>query len=307
MEIITEISTTYCRNAVSSPINATRVELMLETMRRDDARVSSIQKQINQKVRNHKLQSSQKTPSQDFESTVSSGLSFGTGEYYAVLGVGTPHRDVYLVVDTGSDITWLQCAPCTNCYKQLNAVFEPSSSSTYKILHCDAALCLTLNVMGCLTNKCLYEVQYGDDSFTKGELATDDVVMDGATGPGEVLISDIPIGCGHDNEGTFGMAAGILGLGRGPLSFANHVYGDGTLGAVFSYCLPDREGNTNRHSFLIFGDAAVPNNAPGDVKFTPQLRNPRVATYYYIQVREIFSDENFRKFLASNSTFGIFC
>ena len=89
---------------------------------------------------------------------------------------------------------------------------------------------------------------------------------------------NIPLGCGHDNEGMFGMAAGILGLGLGPLSFSNHVEG-----GVFSYCLPDRE--SDRHSSLIFGEDAIPDHAINAVKFTPQLRNPRVATYYYVQVR----------------------
>lgn len=267
---------------------------MRATVARDQARVSSIQKRINQTAQTHRQNQQSKTTTssqQSFESPVSSGLAFGTGEYFAILGIGTPKRTTYLVVDTGSDITWLQCAPCTNCYKQKNTLFDPSSSSTFRPLRCDAPLCLTLDVMGCQSNTCLYQADYGDGSFTTGELVTDNVVMDDGTGSAEVVISDVPLGCGHDNEGMFGMAAGILGLGKGPLSFPNHADG-----GVFSYCLPDRESDPNHQSTLIFGDAAILNNnrapAASDVKFTPQVRNPRVATYYYVQV-SVCEDRNF--------------
>lgn len=140
---------------------------MIETILRDEARFSSILMQINRPVSGevrgtHKLhvdQHQRKTPAQDFEAPIFSGLAFGTGEYFAVVGVGTPRRDMYLVVDTGSDITWLQCAPCTNCYKQKDALFNPSSSSSFKVLDCSSSLCLNLDVMGCLSNKCLYQVR----------------------------------------------------------------------------------------------------------------------------------------------------
>lgn len=102
----------------------------------------------------------------------------------------------------------------------------------------------------------------------------------------KVIFNNIPFGCGHDNEGVFGMAAGILGLGRGPLAFTNYVNGYGT---AFSYCFPDREGDSSVHSSLIFGDGAVPGANTSSVPFTPQLHNPRVATYYYIQVGQILS------------------
>lgn len=157
---IDEVLRTYyhilCRNSLSSPvrrINATRTELMRETILRDQARVTSIHKHITQMV------SRATTPAQDFMTPLFSGLTFGTGEYFALVGVGTPHIYMYLDVDTGSDITWLQCAPCANCYKQKNALFYPSNSSTFEVLGCHSDLCLSLDVMGCISNKCLYQVQ----------------------------------------------------------------------------------------------------------------------------------------------------
>ncbi|KAG0615471.1 hypothetical protein M758_5G044000 [Ceratodon purpureus] len=271
---------------------------MNETILRDQARVTYIQKHITHMVSRAMARSGphghhreeKSFPAQDVETPLFSALTFGTGEYFAIVGVGTPHRYIYLLMDTGSDITWLQCAPCKNCYKQKNTLFNPSDSSTFKVLDCHADLCLNLDVMGCMSNRCLYQADYGDGSFTMGELATDNVALDAATGRGQVVLSNIPLGCGHDNEGEFGSAAGILGLGKGPLSFPNHIDSSSSMprASVFSYCLPDREGDSNQRSSLIFGNAALADHAAdGVIKFTPQLQNPHVATYYYLQITGI--------------------
>ena len=38
-----------------------------------------------------------------------------SGEYLMQYAVGTPPVKVFGIADTGSDLTWLQCAPCTEC------------------------------------------------------------------------------------------------------------------------------------------------------------------------------------------------
>ena len=35
--------------------------------------------------------------------------------YYTQISLGTPPRQYNVFVDTGSDLTWVNCAPCTNC------------------------------------------------------------------------------------------------------------------------------------------------------------------------------------------------
>ena len=42
-----------------------------------------------------------------FKENVSSDL--GNGEYFIPVGLGTPPRPQYLVIDTQSDIGWAQC------------------------------------------------------------------------------------------------------------------------------------------------------------------------------------------------------
>lgn len=155
-----------CRNAPSSPFrlnNRTRLERMQDSILRDQLRVESIHGRINQMVNRVSSTTSTfghqtKIPSQDFQAPVISGLSLGSGEYFIRVSVGTPPKSTYLVLDTGSDILWLQCAPCTNCYHQTDAVFDPSRSSTYTPLGCNTRQCLNLDVSGCSGNKCLYQV-----------------------------------------------------------------------------------------------------------------------------------------------------
>lgn len=35
--------------------------------------------------------------------------------YYARIGIGTPSKDYYVQVDTGSDIMWVNCIQCKEC------------------------------------------------------------------------------------------------------------------------------------------------------------------------------------------------
>lgn len=126
------------------------------------------------------------------------------------------------------------------------------------------------------------QVDYGDGSFTTGEFATDAVSLNSTAGVGQVVLSKIPLGCGHDNEGYFVGAAGLLGLGKGPLAFPNQV--DPQMGGRFSYCLTDRDTDSTEGSSLIFGDAAVPSSG---ARFTPQASNSRVPTFYYLKMTGI--------------------
>lgn len=197
---------------------------------------------------------------------VVSGVSQGSGEYFSRIGVGTPAKEMYLVLDTGSDVNWIQCEPCSDCYQQSDPVFNPTPSSTYKSLTCSAPQCSLLETSACRSNKCLYQVSYGDGSFTVGELATDTVTF-GNSGK----INDVALGCGHDNEGLFTGAAGLLGLGGGALSITNQM-----KATSFSYCLVDRD--SGKSSSLDFNSVRL---GSGDAT-APLLRNQKIDTFYYV-------------------------
>ncbi|MQL80961.1 hypothetical protein Taro_013405 [Colocasia esculenta] len=123
-------------------------------------------------------------------------------------------------------------------------------------------------------------VSYGDGSITTGEFSTETLTFRRGTRVGRVAF-----GCGHDNEGLFVAAAGLLGLGRGRLSFPSQA--GRRFGRRFSYCLVDRtsaDSLRRRTSSIVFGDSAVPRSA---VVFTPMVVNPRLDTFYYVELTGI--------------------
>ncbi|CAM6117674.1 unnamed protein product [Calypogeia fissa] len=89
-----------------------------------------------------------------FESTVKSGVPFGSGEYFMDFYVGTPPRHFSVIIDTGSDLTWVQCDPCSLCYHQDGPVFQPNMSSTYEGLTCNAENCKSAGGFGDDPNRC---------------------------------------------------------------------------------------------------------------------------------------------------------
>ncbi|KAF8379718.1 hypothetical protein HHK36_029164 [Tetracentron sinense] len=212
----------------------------------------------------------------DFSGSVISGLSQGSGEYFTRLGVGTPPKYAYMVLDTGSDIVWIQCAPCRKCYSQVDPVFDPAKSQSFAGVSCQSPLCRKLDVSGCNPRRsCVYQVSYGDGSFTLGEFSTETLTFRGTK------VANVALGCGHDNEGLFVGAAGLLGLGRGKLSFPSQT--GRRFGQKFSYCLVDRTSSTSKPSSVVFGESAVSRSAV----FTPMLSNPKLDTFYYVELTGI--------------------
>lgn len=252
-----------------SSFNATPESLFNTRLERDAVRVKSISDLAA--VRTNVTNPGRRSPSRgDFSSSIVSGLSQGSGEYFTRIGVGTPPKYAYMVLDTGSDVVWIQCSPCRKCYSQSDPVFDPSHSSSFSRVTCSSPLCRRLDSPGCNNRQmCLYQVSYGDGSFTVGEFSTETLTFR------RNRVKNVALGCGHDNEGLFVGAAGLLGLGRGKLSFPSQA--GRRFGRKFSYCLVDRSASS-RPSAIVFGQSAVSRNAI----FTPLLSNPKLDTFYYV-------------------------
>ncbi|KAI4310514.1 hypothetical protein MLD38_035488 [Melastoma candidum] len=92
-------------------------------------------------------------------------------------------------------------------------------------------------------------------------------------------------GCGHWNRGLLQGAAGLLGLGRGPLSSSQlqSIYSHS-----FSYCLVIRNSDSSVSSKLIFGEDKDLRSRPSinSTSFVPVKETP-VDTFYYVQVKSI--------------------
>ncbi|KAA8541437.1 hypothetical protein F0562_025400 [Nyssa sinensis] len=231
-------------------------------MKRDDKRVASLIRRLASggAAASYEVE--------DFGSEVVSGMDQGSGEYFVRIGVGSPPRSQYMVIDSGSDIVWVQCQPCNQCYRQSDPVFDPANSASFAGVSCSSSVCDRLENAGCHAGRCHYEVMYGDGSYTKGTLALETLTF------GRTVVRNMAIGCGHRNRGMFIGAAGLLGLGGGSMSFVGQL--GGQTGGAFSYCLVSR--GTGSSGSLVFGRGALPVGAA----WVPLLRNPRFPSFYYI-------------------------
>ncbi|KAL2905023.1 Protein ASPARTIC PROTEASE IN GUARD CELL 1 [Bienertia sinuspersici] len=199
-----------------------------------------------------------------------SGTNRGSGEYFSRVGIGNPPREIYVIIDTGSDLSWVQCEPCTQCYTQADPIFNPTQSSTFESLPCNSSQCTTLEQNECHGGSCIYEVSYGDGSYTTGDFVTETITFDDGYSMG-----NIAIGCGHNNDGFFSGAGGLLGLGGGSLSLPSQINA-----TFFSYCLVDRDSNSTSTLNLDINSSILP---PDPLLITaPLLNNPFVETFYYL-------------------------
>ncbi|KAJ6838692.1 putative protein ASPARTIC PROTEASE IN GUARD CELL 1 [Iris pallida] len=227
--------------------------------------------------------------------TLESGVSLGSGEYFMDVFVGTPPKHFSLILDTGSDLNWLQCAPCHRCFPQHGPLYDPALSSTYRNLTRDDPRCRLVSSPDDTTPRrgadaaCPYFYWYGDQSNTTGDLAVEafTVNLTGAEGSSH-RVDGVVFGCGHWNRGLFHGAAGLLGLGRGPLSFASQLRS--LYGHTFSYCLVDRNSDLSVSSKLIFGDHQSLLAHPG-LNYTSLAAggtdNPDDDTFYYVLVKGV--------------------
>ncbi|XP_071901838.1 protein ASPARTIC PROTEASE IN GUARD CELL 1-like [Coffea arabica] len=259
------------RASVKKPQHKDYSSLTRARIARDSAQVNSLNSKLEFALSGYTQADLKPVPTavqpEDLETPLTSGVSQGSGEYFARMGVGRPGRSYYMVIDTGSDLSWLQCQPCADCYQQTDPMFDPSSSSTYRTVSCSAQECSQLQISGCSDGKCIYQINYGDGSYTMGDLATDTVSF-GNSGS----VSDVPIGCGHDNVGLFVGAAGLVGLARAPLSLPGRL-----RATSFSYCLVNRDSSSS--STLDFNSAP-----PGDSVFASMVRNPKLDLFYYLDM-----------------------
>ncbi|KAK6132042.1 hypothetical protein DH2020_034206 [Rehmannia glutinosa] len=248
--------------------------LTLARLARDSARVKAIQTRLD--LASLGIKKADLTPleaeleEEKLEGPVISGTSQGSGEYFCRIGIGHPPTQAYMVLDTGSDVNWLQCAPCADCYQQADPIFDPGLSSSFTPLTCETQQCRSLDVSECRNDTCLYEVSYGDGSYTVGDFATETITFGDSA-----AVENVAIGCGHNNEGLFVGAAGLIGLGGGALSFPSQINA-----SSFSYCLVDRDSDSA--STLEFNSALAP-----DAVTAPLVRNSKLDTFYYVDLTGI--------------------
>ncbi|GLU01214.1 hypothetical protein SLE2022_185300 [Rubroshorea leprosula] len=243
-----------------------------EVLLHDQARVNSIHSRLANTVNNVKEKAATSIPAKD-------GSVVGSASYIVTVGLGTPKKDLSLVFDTGSDLTWTQCQPCVRyCYQQKEPIFDPSQSKSYLNISCSSSICGSLssatgNPPACSSSTCVYKIGYGDKSFSVGFFGRERLTLTSAD-----IFDHFLFGCGENNQGLFRGAAGLLGLGRNELSLPSQIAQK--YNKVFSYCLPSSTSSTG---YLSFGNSGISNS----VKFTPLVTLSRGPSFYGLGITGI--------------------
>jgi hypothetical protein len=107
-------------------------------------------------------------------------------------------------------------------------MFDPSKSSTYKIIPCSSPKCKRVENTNCSSDgkgKCEYYNYnlYVDTTYLRGDLSVDTLTLNSNNGS-PISFPNTVIGCGHRNKWTLeGYASGIIGLGPKSLSFTSQL------------------------------------------------------------------------------------
>ncbi|KAL7252394.1 hypothetical protein ACSBR1_007058 [Camellia fascicularis] len=183
------------------------------------------------------------------------GSPTDTALYYTKIGIGTPSKDYYVQVDTGSDIMWVNCAGCDKCPTKSDLgvelrLYDPNGSTTGTSLTCDQDFCIeTVNPTGCTVGSaCSYAVTYGDGSSSVGYFVKDNIQLDRASGNLQTtpMNGSVAFGCGAKQSGQLGSSSqaldGILGFGQANSSMISQLASIGKVKKMFAHCLDGTNG-----------------------------------------------------------------
>ncbi|PHT55113.1 Aspartic proteinase PCS1 [Capsicum baccatum] len=184
------------------------------------------------------------------------------------LSVGSPPQQVTMVLDTGSELSWLHCKKTT----ATPSVFNPLVSKSYSAIPCSSATCRMKTrdfsvPVSCDPKKlCHATLSYADASSVEGNLALETFRIDNLNLPGMVF------GCmdaGSSSNPEDAKTTGLVGMNRGGLSLVSQMgY------PKFSYCISGRDSN----GVLLFGEVDLPWLRPR--KYTPLVQMSTPLPYF---------------------------
>ncbi|GAB2295760.1 Glutathione gamma-glutamylcysteinyltransferase 1 [Dionaea muscipula] len=155
------------------------------------------------------------------------------------LQVGTPPQNVSMVLDTGSELSWLVCNQTQYYnYSTNRTTFDPTRSTSYSNISCSSPTCDTrtrdfIIPVSCDSDQlCHTTLSYADMSSAEGILASDVFRI----GPSDRQGYDTVFGCMssgfNSNPDEDASTTGLMGMNRGSLSFVSQMGF-----RKFSYCI----------------------------------------------------------------------
>lgn len=263
------------RHGPCSPFSSATIPSTVDAedvFRHDQLRADDIQKRLNGTSTAAKHGADVTVPAK-------LGSSLNTLEYVVTVGLGTPAVTQTVHIDTGSDITWVQCRPCpaATCHPQKDKLFNPAMSATYSAFRCSSAACRSLRRdlynNGCSrkSRHCQYIVKYGDGSNTTGTYSSDKLTL-----TPKHTVEHFQFGCSHAAQLFDDKADGLMGLGGGSPSLVSQM-----KTKAFSYCLPPAASYSG---FLTLGVPRMSSTTKFAV--TPMYRS-NVDTFYLVRLHGI--------------------
>ncbi|KAJ6908216.1 hypothetical protein NC651_018606 [Populus alba x Populus x berolinensis] len=197
------------------------------------------------------------------------GNVYPTGFYNVTLNIGQPSKPYFLDVDTGSDLTWLQCGvPGARCTEAPHPYYIPSNN----LVDWKDPICQSLHTSGDQRREnpgqCDYEVEYADGGSSLGVLVRDAFNLNFTSEKRQSPL--LALGCGYDQVagGTYHPIDGVLGLGRGKPSIVSQLSGLGLVRNVIGHCLSGRGVEDSSSSGMIFMIHLVKHYSPGFAELT---------------------------------------
>ncbi|XP_043708577.1 aspartic proteinase PCS1-like [Telopea speciosissima] len=192
----------------------------------------------------------------------------------ASLTVGNPPQNVSMVIDTGSELSWLHCNKTPN----LLSTYDRLRSSSYSTIPCSSPTCTNrtrdLPIQpSCDSRKlCHVTLAYADASSSEGNLAFDTFRIGSSAAPGTIfgcMDSGFSSTTQEDSKTT-----GLMGMNRGALSFVSQMGFQ-----KFSYCISDR----NSWGVLLLGGGGGNGSGfpwLGPLNYTPLIQISTPLPYF---------------------------
>ncbi|KAL6649662.1 hypothetical protein ACP70R_013886 [Stipagrostis hirtigluma subsp. patula] len=194
--------------------------------------------------------------------------------------VGTPPQNATMVLDTGSELSWLLCSG-KGSRPASAPPFNASASSTYGAVPCWSPECrlrgrdlpVAPSCDAPPSSSCRVSLSYTDASSADGLLAADTFLLGGAP-PVRALFGCItsysPTTGNGNSTNSSEAATGLLGMNRGSLSFVTQT---GTR--RFAYCIAPGDGP----GLLVLGGDGAATAAP-PLNYTPLIEISRPLPYF---------------------------
>ncbi|TQD96765.1 hypothetical protein C1H46_017658 [Malus baccata] len=207
------------------------------------------------------------------------------GVYLTKVKIGSPPREFYVLIDTGSEVFWVSCSSCNVCPRFTGlgtpiSLYDYDNSSTAGLLPCSDRRCKHCSDD---SNQCEYNIPYMGGAETTGYFVSDEFSFDMIPVHSQVAHgSSTPIifGCATTVSGLLARTEvslnGVLGLSQGPLSVISQLSSRGITPSVFFHCL---KGDGNGGGILVLGEILEPS-----IVYTPLVPKK---SYYAINLESI--------------------